>query len=93
MKIWLVTLNDCESSSTVAVCATKEIAERELFKERDKFIKGCEKMQVFCKENGDISGVDDYAKQIKNLSGSDYEAWNNYPHECPSIYEVEFITE
>jgi len=98
MKVWIVGVSDCEGNSIVAVCSTKKIAERELFKTRDKLIieykemnKHIQKsMEEFCKKEKKPIWVEDMYKQmITALSGNDYKNWNNYPHEKPYLYEVE----
>ena len=89
MTVWIVGVADCESNSISAVCATKEIAERELFKERDKLVAGWKKMDEFCKRNNDLDDM--YQKMIFALSKNDYEKWNNSPHEKPYLYEVKVI--
>ena len=89
MTVWIVGVADCESNSISAVCATKEIAERELFKERDKLVARYKEMDEFCKRKGNPTS--DYKEMIKALSETDYENWNNYPHEKPYLYEVKVI--
>lgn len=42
MKVWAVVLYDSESSSTRCICATKELAEREMFKLRDYLVNSWE---------------------------------------------------
>lgn len=100
MKIWVMSVGDCENSGVALLCATKEIAERELFKARDKLIEEWEKgdkfaqKQVadFCRKNNKPIWVDDmYKKMITALFGNDYKKWDNYPHECPYIYESEVL--
>ena len=46
-KVYLVGVSDCESNSTVCICATKEIAERELFKKRDELIAEWKEMDEY----------------------------------------------
>ena len=108
-RIWVVGVRDCESNSIVATCATKEIAERELFKERDRLIKKWEAMKVFEAKSHKkfieekakqgihfgfkISEGNMYKEMIENLSGNDYKKWENYPHDCPYLYETEIITD
>ncbi len=107
MKIWIVGVCDCEGNSIKCVCATKEIAERELFKARDELVFEFKKMGVFTEkeqekfikekaEQGIHFGFDTgkenmYRKMITALSGNDYTKWDNYPHECPYIYETELL--
>jgi len=34
MKVWIMSVGNCEDTGGALLCATKEIAERELFKAR-----------------------------------------------------------
>lgn len=86
MKIWLVGISDCESNSTICLCSTKEIAERELFKERDKLVAEWVEMSEHIKGHGFSHDI--FADMRKNLEGCDYENWDNYPHERPYICEM-----
>ena len=79
-KVYVVLVSDCEGIHGFSLCATKEIAERELFRKRDALVAEWKNMQR-------LSPDDMYAEMIKNLSGSDYEKWNNYS--CPNICIIE----
>jgi len=94
--VWIVGVSDCEANRVVAVCSTKRIAERELFKERDRLVvewkerdgRHAEHIKEFCKEKRRRVWKDPmYLKMIKNLYSNDYEKWDNYPHECPYLYK------
>ena len=101
MKVWIVGIRDAEANSIIAVCATKEIAEKELFKARDKLIKEWQEMDIFsqksikeyCKKKKikrvwvDVT----YKNMIKNLSSKDYKNWQNYPLDTPYLYETEVL--
>src|SRR6185503_5130850 len=105
MKVWEVGVSDCESSHTICICATKEIALREMFKKRDELIVEWkrmkdyeEKMQKEHREEmakqgvfyGFASGEENmYVRMIRNLSSDDYQNWKNYPQEVPWICETE----
>lgn len=106
MKVWMVGVSDCESSSTACLCLTKEIALREMFKLRDNLIEEWKKMKdyteksekKFIEEQADHGVFNDsvnqenmYDRMIRNLSHDDYHNWKNYPHEVPWIYEQEII--
>jgi hypothetical protein len=102
MKVYIVGISDCESSSTIAICATKEIAERELFKARDELIAEWtiadkaiqQSIEEFCKKEKRSSWIDSmYKDMIIALSSNDYEKWDNYPHEKPYIHEMKVLTE
>ena len=90
MKVWVVAVSDCEANHTVAICSTKKLAKRELFKKRDELIKEWqESYEFFKKENREDNY---YLSMIKNLSGDNYKDWDNYPQERPYIYEMEIIS-
>jgi hypothetical protein len=103
-SVWIVGVSDCEGNSIKAVCATKEIAERELFKARDELVDEYKKMDKWqlqsakdhCAKEGkplDTSGgyFQIYKNMITALSGNDYKKWDNYPHDRPYLYKVEII--
>lgn len=87
MKVFIVAINDCEGLSFECVCSTKEIAERELFKVRDRLVKNWVEADKEAKEYLPKDTM--YENMIKALSGNDYENWDNYPHEKPIIFEKE----
>lgn len=84
MTVWIVGVLDCEYNDIKSICATKEIAERELFKARDELVAEWRGMKKGFTD-------DMYEKMIAALSGSDYNDWNNYPHDEPYLYETEVI--
>lgn len=89
MKIWVVGVADCEGNSITAICSTKEIAERELFKTRDDLVKEWKEMQEYFNKEGRQDKM--YSGMIEALSSNNYENWGNYPHDCPYLYETEVI--
>ena len=100
MKVWIMSVGNCEDTSGALLCTTKEIAERELFKARDKLIAEWEKSdewlqksnaQYYKDKNEPIREDNMYKDMIKALSGNDYTKWDNYPHDCPYIYETEVV--
>ncbi len=100
MKIWIMAIGNCEDSGSPLLCATKEIAERELFKARDKLITEWKKadnfaqnsVKEYCQKNNKKIWIEKmYRNMIKALSSNDYEKWDNYPHEKPYIYEIEVL--
>src|SRR4030043_355589 len=107
MKVYLVGISDCESTEIVCICATRQIAEREILKARDKLIEEYKEQKIsnekFEKEfienrakvgihfGFTIDGENMYDTMIKNLSSDDYKNWENYPHEVPYIEEREVI--
>ncbi|MBT9165107.1 MAG: hypothetical protein DDT23_01122 [candidate division WS2 bacterium] len=101
MKVWIVGIVDYEENSIKAVYATKEIAERELFKARDKIVAEYARRDIFCnkhieefceKENKPLRVNNMYKEMTDALSGNDYEKWKkNHPFEVPYLYEIEVI--
>jgi len=100
MTVYQLCVSDVESCRTICICSTLEIAERELFKARDRLIKEwkesherwTEEIASSCKKNNLEIFVDDsYLKMIKNLESNDYRKWNNYPHEVPWIQAIEIL--
>ena len=91
MKVWVVMVGDCEGSSLVCVCASKEVAERQLLRKRNELIKEWQEGDDYIRKT--MAGyIDDrYSRMITALSSDDYENWNNYPHDCPYILEQEII--
>lgn len=88
MKVWLVLKYDAEGAETLHICATKELAVKKLFEERDKLIADWKKMDKFLtQEYGEKDN--EYKRMIKSLSGDDYENWDNYPNDCLAIEEME----
>ena len=100
MKVWIVSVGNCEDSGGALLCLTKEIAERELFKARDRLVTEWKQSDIhlqkdnikYCKENN-IPLIEEnmYKDMIKALEGNDYLKWDNYPHECPYLYESEIL--
>lgn len=101
-KVWIVGVRDCESNSVVCICATKELAEKKLFEERDKLVKEWRELDrstqkgitKYCREMLMPVYKDEmYKNMIENLKGDDYENWNNFPHDRPYLYEQEVLEE
>lgn len=107
MKVWQVGVSDCEGTSLICTCATKEIALREMFKKRDQLIVEYRKMKVYSEKStkeflesqakkGVFYGFEDqrddmYDRMIVALSHDNYKEWDNYPHDVPWINEVEVL--
>ena len=107
-KVWVVGVSDCEGNSIKAICSTKILAERELFKARDELVEEYKRMKIYT-EKSQKEFIDEQAKRgvhvggfrfndenmydgmIKALSSDDYKNWDNYPHDCPYLYESEVI--
>jgi len=100
MKVWIVSVGNCEDSGGALICASKEIAERELFKARDNLVIEWKKSDEFlqksnaqyCKDkNIPLIEENMYKDMIKALEGDDYTKWDNYPHDFPYLYETEVV--
>ena len=87
MKVYVVTVDDVEATSIRAICATKEIAIKVIFQERDKLTKDYEEQIKYHKEHYPDDTDDMYEKMIESLSGNDWEKWDNGVHECPHLGE------
>lgn len=100
VNVWEVGVSDCESSSTLNICSSKEIALREMFEYRDVLVNGWKNM-IDGFEPITCPGIsakrqfkmrkDLYEPMIKALSGNDYKKWNNYPHDTPWIKKTKVI--
>lgn len=107
MKIWEVGISNCESCHTFALCTTKEIALREMFRKRDELIaqwkeakiRNEESTKKFLEEQAS-KGVfygfkgderNMWQEMIDELSHDDYEKWDNYPHEVPWIRQTDVM--
>ena len=62
MKVWVVGVSDCEGNSIRCLCATKGIAERELFKARDELIEEYKRMKDFT-DKSQKEFIEEKAKQ------------------------------
>ena len=100
MKVWVVSVGNCEDSGGALLCATKKIAERELFKARDALVAEWiesdkaykTSIEEYCKEKNIPIQIDNmYTDMIKALEDNDYTKWDNYPHDCPYLYESEIL--
>jgi len=89
MEVWIVGVAECEGNYIVAICATKEIAEREILKVRDDLIKEWKEMDEHLKKQNREDDL--YKRMIENLSSDDYEKWDNYPLDCPYLYKTEVL--
>jgi hypothetical protein len=86
--VWIVGVSDCESNSVLYICSNKALAEKKLFEERDKLVKGWAEYKEKYNKTDEM-----YQRMIKGLKGDNYEKWGNYPHDCPYIYEQEVLEE
>lgn len=99
MKVYLVKSLDY-SERILAICATKELAERELFKARDLLIQQLDKIisRREHQDEFDLACIRSYQIIIKRLSNPDYTSWydytldrNMYSHETFMIKECTVI--
>ena len=82
MKIYLVGISDCESTTTLRVCLSKETALKRWEEIRQELI-------VRNKELWELHDHAMYARQHKNLQETDPDKMNNYPQDEPFIHEME----
>ena len=81
--IWVVGINSCEINNVRTVCATEEIAKRELFKLRDEMLKSFD-YQIETMPTIDLKLF--YQKQKAILSNDDPQKWrDNYPYDYPYL--------
>lgn len=88
MKVWIIIVSYLDGNKVSAVCSTKELAERELFKIRDSLVSQWK--EHLESEEFPIS-KEICERMIGNLSDKDYTKWNNYPYPQPRLSEQEVI--
>ena len=89
--IWIVGINGCETNNVMAVCATEEIARRELFKLRDEMLKSFD-YQIEAMPTMDLKLF--YQKQKAILLNDNPQKWeNNSPYDYPYMSNVELLEE
>lgn len=84
--VYIVSVCNVENNSIKSIHKTKEGAEKSLFKQRDILIKHWRYLREEDKLN---CCTEMWNRMIKNISGNDYENWNNYPHDIVVINEFE----
>ena len=90
MKIWIVGINSGENYTIHYACATKQLALKRLFEERDKLVKIYEHIIASCH----ICDRENLWKQKEILFDNDYKKWEyNYPNKIPYILEMELEEE
>jgi len=89
--IWVVGINNCENNNVRAICATEEIARRELFKVRDEMVRSFD-YQI---EITPIEYIKQrYRTQKAILSNDDPRKWgNNSPYDFPYLSKLELLEE
>lgn len=98
MTVFVLTVDDCESTSILGIYQKKEDAVKALFEERGRLLEQWKEYQKrdeeWCeqcsKENNRIYEKPTmYQRMIDNLSNDDYENWSNFPHDCLHITPME----
>ena len=89
--IWIVGINGCETNNVRAICATEEIARRELFKVRDEMIRSFEySIESILMEEIKLF----YRTQKAILLNDNPQKWeNNSPYDYPYMSNVELLEE
>ena len=89
--VWIVGINGCETNNVRAICATEEIARRELFKVRDEMIRSFEySIKLISMEEINLF----YRTQKAILSNDDPRKWkDNSPYDYPYLSKVELLEE
>ena len=81
--VWIVGINISEINNVRAICATEEIAKRELFKVRDEMLKSFD-YQIETMPTIDLKLF--YQKQKAILLNDDPQKWrDNYPYDYPYL--------
>ena len=91
MKVYLICISAADSGSVLRIAGNPVKAWEIMREERDKLVDDWKQMIEFIKkEDGELdSGIQMYEKMIQNLSGDDFETWNNYPHDTIVLKEME----
>jgi len=89
--VWIVGINSCEINNARAICATEEIARRELFKVRDEMIRSFEySIESILMEEIKLF----YRTQKAILLNDNPQKWeNNSPYDYPYMSNVELLEE
>ena len=89
--VWIVGINISEINNVRAICATEEIAKRELFKVRDEMIRSFEySIKSISMEEINLF----YRTQKAILSNDDPRKWkDNSPYDYPYLSKVELLEE
>ena len=81
--VWVVGINSCENNNVRAICATEEIARRELFKLRDEMLRSFD-YQIETLSIIDLQSF--YQKQKAILLNDDPQKWrDNNPCDFPYL--------
>jgi hypothetical protein len=91
MKVYLICISAADSGSVLRIAGNPVKAWELMREERDKLVSDWKQMIDFIKkEDGELDcGVQMYEKMIQNLSGDNFEEWNNYPHDTIKLEEWE----
>lgn len=93
MKVWIVEKYYCNSHERIYIYATKKIALREMFKDRDNFLKMFKEINETSTRwiHGVPYPYEDLKEKIKLVSHDKYKEWSYAPFPMPSIRECEVI--
>jgi len=91
--VWVVGIKSCENSNIRAVCATEEIAKKELFKARDKMVRNFD-YQIEAMPTIDLKSLSFYQKRKTILSNNDPRKWeDSNPYNYPYSSKMELLEE
>ena len=86
--VWIVGINSSEVNNVRAVCATEEIARRELFKVRDEIIRRIDAMPAI-----DLK-YSFYQKQKTILLNDNPQKWeDDNPYDYPYLNKLKLLEE
>jgi len=89
-SVYVVETGDCESSWIISIHKTREKALVTWNEQRIELIRRAKEMLEFCKTAGEHAcSVGTYEREIENLSETDPEKIDNYPHDCVHLTEHE----
>lgn len=91
MKVYLICISAADNGGVLRVAGNLCKAYQIMREERDKLVEDWKQMIDFIKNENekDHNGIQTYEKMIQNLSGDDFETWNNYPHDTLVLKEFE----
>ena len=90
MKVYLVGDNGPEHDSLIAIYLDKSKALKAFQRHRSELLKHIKEMLEFSKKEGGY-GDEMYLKMISNLSETDPDKIDNYPHDTPYLKKMEVI--
>ena len=85
-SVYVVSIDDCESSSIVSIHLTKEGA---LKTWNDARLQLIEQFREYVSARDSFSEM--YERMLKNLDETNPEIIDNYPHECPHMVKHDLV--